>query len=517
SHSLDERLLFCSDVVKVRQVRFHPGSPRNTHILILTSDNTLRFYCVENSTALSLATYPVGETPIGVFPGTKTSYLAAFGEVGVDFDFGLPELDVEAKSLFIKEKKFSSLLWPVYVLRGDGSVYTINIPLDQTVKPTMSGPIPKNISQENPQEEACSIICINTNPEVLCIANSNGAIYHSILLPIEDEEYENVWWRRQVIFAYFHLFKFQLKKESKNAPKKELLCFESIELELGLSTTNDDMIGFSLYYEPTSLIAILADGSLLSLGILTAEILPRIEELQIEEEKTDVSSPLKKMLREPFDHNIQKILKRSSNQPILKLGGDGKHSQKECYEVGNSEIFCDCISNDNIEYFENHTRSREEIEKRIKALQMMKEFELKHLERINVEKHQLQEKAENLAEKYEDIKDKQDEIMRRCEKLLILVSQKKAEPSDAEKKFLKELEQYMDKIEMYKKSIEKLKMKVKYQKIQMTNWKAQEQKRVSNLSETHSTTIKNNLKETSEKITEMVKQVNEYKERLNLK
>ncbi|KAJ3651979.1 hypothetical protein Zmor_017982 [Zophobas morio] len=569
SHSLDERLLFCSEVIKVRRVRFHPGSPKNAHILVLTSDNTLRLYGIENSTAISLAAYQIGETPIGVFPGTKTSYLAAFGEVGVDFDFGQPELDLDTKSLFLKEKNFSSLVWPVYVLRGDGSVYTINIPADQKTKPTVSGPLPRNTRQD-PQEEACSIICLNTNPEVVCIANSNGTIYHSTLLQIEEEEYA------------------KLKSETPNTAKKELLCFESIELELGLSTTTEDnaytcpiflhkdesrpgryfathsagihsvsitclkdlqiyingstenqpmddifnqeskaeylvctktsasentnpIIGFALYYEPTSLISILADGNLLSLGILTAEILPTIEELEVEDKKGDVPSPLKKMLRDPFDHNIQKLLRRSSNQPILKLGGEGKHSQKECYELLQraSQVFR--------EYFENHARAREEIEKRVKALQMMKEFQLKQIDNMNAEKHALREKAENLAEKYEDIKDKQDEMMKRCEKLLVVVSQKGAEPSDSEKEYLKELELYRDKIEKYKTSIEKLKMKVKYQKIQIANWKAQEERKVSQMSETHSNTIKNNLKETSEKIQEMVKELNEYKERLHLK
>ncbi|XP_044260478.1 nuclear pore complex protein Nup88 isoform X2 [Tribolium madens] len=558
SHTLDERLLFCSDVVQVRQVRFHPGSPKNTHIVVLTSDNTLRLYNIENASALSLSKITIGETPIGVFPGTKTSYLAAFGEVGVDFDFGQPEINSDPKTIFNDETK-KDLLWPVYVLRGDGSVYSVIIPLDQKAKPEVKGPILQNTSEGNPREEACAIICMNINPEVVCIANSNGTIYHSILLP-PDFETGNC--------------------------HKELLCFESIELELGLSTTTDDnsytcpiflhkdesksgrycathsagihlvtigclkdlqgyingqndqsmdeifnseskaeylvctktsnsektnpVIGFSLYYEPTSLIAILADGNLVTLGILTAEVLPKIEDLALGD-KQETNSPLKKMLREPFDINIQKLLKRSSNQPILKLGGDGKHSQKECHELLQraSQVFR--------EYFENHTRAREEIEKRVKALQMMKDFQLKQIQRMIAEKHDLQSKAENLAEKYEDIKDKQDEIMKRCEKMLVLVSQKKTEPSDAEKEYLKELEQYMEKIEKYKKSIEKLKMKVNYQKIQIANWKAQEGKKVSALSETHSVTIKNNLKETSEKITEMVKEINEYKERLKLK
>lgn len=129
--------------------------------------------------------------------------------------------------------------------------------------------------------------------------------------------------------------------------KKKLLEYETVEeifnteskaeYLLCTKTSNSDqtnpVIGFSLYYEPTSLIALLSDGSIVTLGILTAEILPKIEEDTDKNDKEEVSSPLKKMLREPFDQNIQKLLKRSSGQPILKLGGDGKHSQKECYEV----------------------------------------------------------------------------------------------------------------------------------------------------------------------------------------
>lgn len=42
SHSLDERLLSCNDSIEVRQVKFHPGSFNNNHIIALTSDNMLR-------------------------------------------------------------------------------------------------------------------------------------------------------------------------------------------------------------------------------------------------------------------------------------------------------------------------------------------------------------------------------------------------------------------------------------------------------------------------------------------
>lgn len=90
------------------------------------------------------------------------------------------------------------------------------------MKPTISGPLPLNTPKEKTNVEACSIICINSNPEILCIGNSNGTIYHSILLPISDEDYE------------------RLMNENLKAPQKELICFESIELELGLSTGIED-------------------------------------------------------------------------------------------------------------------------------------------------------------------------------------------------------------------------------------------------------------------------------------
>lgn len=39
------------------------------------------------------------------------------------------------------------------------------------------------------------------------------------------------------------------------------------------------------------------------------------------------------MLSEPFDVVIQKILKQSTTQPILKLSSGPEHTQQECYEV----------------------------------------------------------------------------------------------------------------------------------------------------------------------------------------
>lgn len=148
-----------------------------------------------------------------------------------------------------------------------------------------------------------------------------------------------------------------------------------------------------------------------------------------------------------------------------------------------------------LERIQNSHQPKEVIESRVKALKLMKDYLLKELQGMNNEKHQFREKTENIAERYEDIKYKQLKVMKKCEKLLILVSQKQAVLSNAEKKYSEELQKYKGKIEQHKVAIEKLKMKAEYQRMQIVNWK-KEEKTVKSLIETHMNTIKQNLKET---------------------
>nr|CAH7728380.1 unnamed protein product [Callosobruchus chinensis] len=560
SYSLDERLLSCSDTVQVRQVRFHPGSVDHNHVLVLTSDNKLRLYQIQNREAVGISIFPVGEEPSGLFPGSKTPFLDIYGEIAVDFDFGHPEISeaplypVEEKSIALPspsqdedkyyinvetqtvdrivpkslpekeklKKKWESLIWPIYILRGDMTVYYMYIDLKSRSKVPVKGPIPLS-SFDAEDNEACSLICLNTTPQIICIALSNGTICHSVALSIDKELHD------------------QLKKNAgslNEVPDKEMVVFESVELEMGLMTLDDDIdiksnkypiflhkdelkpgkyfathstgvhmvtigcadelqayanstsedadpssdmfqnpskaeyivctkaassekvnpvIGFSIYYEPPSVIVLLGDGSVLTLGTFYAPSVPPIETLI-----DDTNSPLKKMLKEPFDQYIQKILKKASTQPVLKLSAGGERIQEQCYELlqRTAQIFRE-------EHFKQHTKAREEIEKRVQTLTLMMKNQQKELERINKEKEELQEKASNLAEKYEDAKDKQDEIIKRCEYILMLVARKRSEPTEAEKIFMKECKEANEKIVQYWDQIEKIKKKMKYQQIQV--------------------------------------------------
>ncbi|KAL1501464.1 hypothetical protein ABEB36_006780 [Hypothenemus hampei] len=601
SYSLDERLLSCSDVVHVRRAKFHPGSANDCHILVLTSDNMFRLYQVQNNEALHLGVYPIGESPGGTFPGTKTTFLDIYGEIAVDFDFGHPEILEKTQFNLEKSRKYTgycietknnqnkvipkkfevkkkeetnqheNLAWPIYILRGDFSIFTVIIDLNRQIKPVLKGPCPISEQPIAIDNEACSIICLKTLPQIICIASSSGVLTNSILLNIDGHVNS-------------------LTKE----PTKELFVFETVELELGLSVELDDtseestrykcpiflqkdeskvsryfavhaagvhmininctedlhsyitssedveptsdlfvnpssseylictrtlaseksnpVLGFALYYEPTSVIALLNDSSVFTLGILPAAIEDNEKLLLDALDKTEVQSPLKKMLNEPFDQYIQKILKKGCSRPLLKLSSTSGDGPDERYELiqRTAQIFRE-------EHFKHFTKAREELDKRVHTLTLLKKAQKQEIEKMTLLKEELRVSAENLAEKYEDIKDKQDELLKRCEQLLMLVSRKRVEPTEAERGFMKDMQRYREKCVVFQKAIDTVKKKKQYQEVQIQSFKAQESKKVPVIGEMQSKTIKDSLHESTQKIDAMIKQVNEYKSLLNLK
>ncbi|KAF5299810.1 hypothetical protein FQR65_LT09331 [Abscondita terminalis] len=590
SHSLDEHLFLSNPSIEIRQVRFHPASLNNTHILVLTSDNALRLYNIVNGSASVLGVYSVGQRPKGVIPGSKVFFLGLFGETAIDFDFGPPEVTADHLKLVENDvvKKFeqlkltgtkpndryNELQWPVYLLDALGTVFYIRINLNDKNIPRVKGPLPTYPGfDQNYINDACAILCQPSTPPILCIATKNGTISHSIVLPIEPDSDKLK----------------RLKVDSKNfdVPDRAMYIFETLELELGLSTTDtlsdyccpvflhsnesrrghyfatheagvhavtipaidvlaqilngpDDenlmelllkksssaeyllctkttssnkinpVIGFSVYYDLTSTITLLSNGEVITAVMLSFTSLPYNEDVQLDKIE-NYNSPLKKILTEPFDMHIYKILKQASSQPILKVSQGDNHSQQECYELLQraSTVFRE----EHIKYYD---KAREEIVKRLKVLQMLKTYQTGEVQKILKEKKNVQRKAEDLAEKYEDIKEKQEMLIKRCEKLLILVAQKKKEPSDAEIKFANDLKKAQERLQKFNAAITRMKNQSKYQEVQMENWRKDLVKKESGLASIQSQTIRTNLQDMTNQITDMIEQVGEYKKRLGL-
>ncbi|KAF5291611.1 hypothetical protein FQA39_LY14333 [Lamprigera yunnana] len=549
--------------------------------------------------------YNIGKRPKGVMPGTKSFFLGLFGETAVDFDFGQPEIPQKTKiieensiinipqselekdthSLLKKfehlklsgtksSDKFNELQWPVYLLDGIGSVSVIMINLSDKIVPKVKGPLPMcPSSNQNYLNEACAILCQPCSPPIICIATSNGTIMHSIVLPY-DEKHDK-------------LKNMRTKTKNFDAPDRAMYVFETLELELGLATTenlsnyccpvflhpNDShageyfaiheagvhyitvpaidtlneilngpedeslmeqlvtqpssaeyllctktassnkinpVIGFSLYYDPTSTIMLLAKGQVISTLLLSFASLPNIDDF-LPENLTDMNTPLKKMLSEPFDLQIYKILKQASSQPILKLSDSGSNSQQECYEL--LQRASKALRE---EHFKFHDKAYEEIKKRIKVLQMLKNYQINELIKLGKEKQSLQDKAEYLAEKYEDVADKQNGLRKRCEKLLIMVAQKKKDPTEAELKFSSTLKEAQQKIKLFNLAMDRLKNQSSYQEVQMENWHKDQIKKDTGLASIQSNTIKTNLRDMTNQITDMINEVIEYKKQLGL-
>ncbi|KAF2878759.1 hypothetical protein ILUMI_27410 [Ignelater luminosus] len=506
---------------------------------------------------------------------TKAPIKSLTEKKGLSVNESIKNPFLNSKDAKKKKNDWMNLQWPIFILDGDGFVLMIKLDIYDGKVPKVKGPLPVWPRYENKYTNpACAIMCMPCTPPILCIATINGTIFHSIVLPVnpndermktfkKDTEYSDPPDRAIYIFEGLGL-ELGLAATEKIPDYTCPIFLHPDESRLGhyfatheggvhsvilpavdslqqylkgpgdddllnlivnqpstadylvctkLASSNEKLnpvIGFGVYYDPTSIISLLANGQVVSSLIASFASLPYTEDL-MPEDIENFNSPLKKMLSEPFDLQIQKILKQASSQPILKISGNTERTQQECYELLQraSQVFRE-------EHFKHHERAREEIEKRIKVLQMLKNYQTAELKRLNEEKQVLQEKAESLAEKYEDIKDKQEDLKKRCERLLILVSKKKSEPSEAEKNFLKELKRSQNKVNKFESLIHSLKNQMKYQEVQMTNWNKEMSKKETGLGSFQSQALKTNLQDMTNKITEMIKEVTEYKKQLAL-
>lgn len=70
-----------------------------------------------------------------------------------------------------------------------------------TIKCPLSGPLTMYpAAEDNYGTDACSIVCLDTTPQVLVISTCSGKLYHCVLLPSPDDECDTTvsqasnWW-----------------------------------------------------------------------------------------------------------------------------------------------------------------------------------------------------------------------------------------------------------------------------------------------------------------------------------
>lgn len=213
----------------------------------------------------------------------------------------------------------------------------------------------------------------------------------------------------------------------------------------------------------------------------------------------------------PFENHIRNILSRTSANPLL-LNSSSKDSSpppEECLQLLSraTQVFRE-------EYVLKQDMAREEIQRRVKLLIAQKQKQLKDLRYCNEERKSLKETAERLAEKYEEAKEKQDDLLNRLKAVLHSFNTRHPVLTDSERDMKKELVTTNEQLHHMDNAIKQVKLKMDYQERKMEKVKSPRKSNLT-LSDYQRKNIQTVLKEQSEHIQKMVKQINDIRNHVN--
>uniref|UniRef100_A0A4W6CJE6 Nucleoporin 88 n=1 Tax=Lates calcarifer TaxID=8187 RepID=A0A4W6CJE6_LATCA len=549
-----ERFFTSSASVNLRQAAWYPSETDEPHLVLLTSDNTIRFYSLKSpQTPATILPLSQSEDDNSAHPPV-CSYAASLGEIAVAFDFG--PVSSPPRQLAARCSK-EQLVYPLYILYENGETYVSYTSQANGVnlsKPV--GPLPMYpAAEDNYGYDACAILCLPCVPSILVIATETGTLYHCVVLESEEEE------------------------ETGAVPA--LYVFECVELELTLKVATgedeepqefDFTCPIRLHRDPLCQhrYHCTHEAGVHSVGLIWVNKLQKF--LQSNEEDKDslqelaaekrcivehilctrplltsqsapgsctyecillpllssirppsppllcsypgpgsVSSPLRGLANDSFEQHIRNILARSSTNPLVLKAGDKDSSPPppECLQLLSraTQVFRE-------EYILKQDLAREEMQRRVKLLTGQKNKQLEELALCREERKSLREAAERLADKYEDAKYRQETIMNRVKK--VLGSQQSRLPilSNSEKDMKKELQTISDQLKHLDNCIRQVNMKMEYQKTQVDKDVPAARTTVS-LNAQQKKVVQDVLREQGQQIGDMMKQLKDIKNHFN--
>ncbi|XP_070572086.1 nucleoporin 88-like [Ptychodera flava] len=568
-----ERFFTTHQSVCLLQASWHPGSKTDSHLIVLTSDNLLRVYDINDAQNI-YQIYPLGETP------SNSCLLSTFeevlGDIAVSFDFGepieAPPANLESTRLNLKDQQ-SSDVYPVYILRGNGDVYylTLSVEEQSSAGNAIQGPLAMYPpAEDNYGLDACSLLCLHTNPPVLAMATSSGSVYHSIVLSKGVDDETQSW---------------SDDRSYKQEPEMSLYVYEKVELELSLSLEDEDddaPCPISLHRDPVTTDRYHCSHRAGVHSILVTW-LNRLEEICCSEDDTAIqefsqdqsciaehvvcTKPTSSSVPEPIHglcivsdkllgvtlicltssinclalplanvHSVSSSLlssskplqPRSGMSPLGKLHPEpfDKHIKKILQRKTSNPVlrshpktevtqqeFLQILSRATQifreEYILKQETAREEIAKRVQVLRDQKEQQLVELRDFEQEREEIQEKAERIADKLEGARDFQEQLLHRIESMSRSLETRLPMLSDAEKNMKKELSTIGEKLKHLKNSLQQVRMKKDFQERQMTQ--SESASKASSMTPTQIKHVKTILKEEGDKIGSLVKEVNTLK------
>lgn len=198
--NIGERLFF-GEQQTLRQAKWHPGSPSDSHLVVLTSDECLRLYDVSNGEVLWKC---ILSHKSKLSTHTTIPSKISLGDTPIDFDVGPPPVVDDA----------SKIKWPIMVLWGNGDIYCVETAIeDDRERIPAQGPLRMfPSSDDNYGSDASSILVLHTLPPIVAFSTCVGTIYNCIYL----------------------------NNDSSSDSEKSLCVIECIELEVGISLGDDD-------------------------------------------------------------------------------------------------------------------------------------------------------------------------------------------------------------------------------------------------------------------------------------
>ncbi|KAK4325039.1 hypothetical protein Pmani_004350 [Petrolisthes manimaculis] len=526
-----DRFFSCHPKLEVVEAAWHPGSPDNTHIVILTSDNYFRIY---NLLSLEIPeqAVSVGLVQPGVVLSACTGESActfAFGQPkeALKFDSGNPVSNSVIDNLLDDDEerrlKHRGLQWPVFFLFGNGDVYFITTVLG-AFKPqmhTLHGPMAMTPSSiDNYGVDFCGLLVLPSWPPVLVLATTAGHLHHCVV--IDDQKNNNP----------FPLMPQQDGHQFSVPTSVKLYVYESVELELSLLQDDEAFTSSLLLHpdpsNPTRYWVSHEAG-------IHAVTLPLVENfLQFSEMANDAEFS-EQECECVVEHLIcTRSLTPAAPMPVTGVVSGAAHTMLVLLASGriialslpsiyNQQLFESGFTNTNMpisplrkvhsENFEGHIRSilqrstsqpllvsgsgskvtpaeylnlmnrvmstlrtnyiqpqrvvRMDIQRRSDILSEQKQRLKIEIEDLLAQKKALTDKAHDLAEKYEEANDKKNQLIERLERVMTQVMRAMPVLSTSEKNMSRELEAMQTHFPAFTNQLAQIKEKDKWQANQM--------------------------------------------------
>lgn len=514
--------------LEVVQTRWHPNSPTDSHLLILLSDNSIRIYdesslkhvwrvgpqpnyaAVEKNLSYLKS---LGDTAVDfdIAPANlREDYTDTIESHLDNINSSLSSLSITAKKNHQLEQQ-KRIEWPIVVLRGNGTIFVLNAGLN-TEKPRLQGPLTMIPPQKaNYGDDSCSLLVIPMLPPVVVVAENSGLLHHALMIerPCEESSFDEKKTLLGNDWDLYVLESIELElglsednsKDSSAAPvilkrdpinEQRYFCHHDTGLHgiiIGFvqqlqAYVNDDsemepnmsvksraeyilstkafnsskvnaVVGVGLLQSPSGIFAILSSGQVVSLNTIKLS-LPIFPELSaptpsVGEHKTD--------RRIPFDQHIKAMLSSGVTQPILKLDKSKPPTSQQTFEL---LMNATQVMREN--QFKRHDQVRQEIAKRMKILEFLKNQQKDEIAQLFEDKEMIQEKAYKLADMHEDLMERQQNLQKRMQDILRLASLRLPSGNSSEKDFVEQVKKIKARTDKLLQDVKQIKTKHEVQK-----------------------------------------------------